>query len=206
MAAAVGSAGVFISDILNAREDRILSRKLQKYEHLQDVMVEHLNLNQQLVERLKKNLAIAKDVIDQYKNSVVPSWEEGVKGLRAEIAQLTQDKQAAEAQVKTLALELGQAKQAAEAQGRDLKDTKLLYNASLRMAQDLKQDGEASEARAAEGPVPNGGSAAGFGAQGSLPGDLQALACGQSVLALRAGDAAAAHRPGEPLAAGSGLA
>lgn len=146
MAAAVGSLGVLLNDFLEAREEADLHRKVQKYERLRELMVKRLEFFQNWVEQLQKNQAIAERVIAKYENETVPGWAEGVKGLRAEIAQLQADKAAAEQQLAQLAplkLELAKAKDKAE-------DLQGLYQASMRMAHDLKQGTDAAQAQVAQ--------------------------------------------------------
>lgn len=150
MASAVASLGVLINDFLEARQEANLLRKVEKYERLQELMVKRLEFFQKYVDQVENNLAIAERVIDKYENKVIPSWEEGVKGLRAEIAKLQEEKAAAEQklqqieqQTAPLRLELAKAKDKSE-------DLQGLYQASLRMAQDIQQSRDAAQEKAAQ--------------------------------------------------------
>ena len=141
MGAAIGSLGVLLNDFLEAREEENLLRKVEKYERLQELMVKRLEFFQRYVQQVEKNLSIAEEVIAKYKNEAIPSWEEGVKGLGNQITQLQTEKAAAEQQLASLKLELAKSKDQVE-------DLQGLYQASLRMAQDLKQGGEEAQAKA----------------------------------------------------------
>lgn len=145
MAAAVGSLGMLFADFMEAREEANLQRKVERYERLQELMIKRLDFYIEDGRQVRENLAIAertiasaKSAISKYEDIVVPSWEEGVKGLRAQIAELTQANQAAEVNIQSLKGELLRAQDKVE-------ELKGLYGAAMTMARDLKASGDGFE-------------------------------------------------------------